>query len=326
MDEFQVIKKFFQPLATKKQSSLNLDDDAAIISIKNKSIVIATDTIVEGDHFPKNEKNPTNIAKKLLRVNLSDIASMGANPFGYTVNLAVPKKLKKKELIIWIKNFAKGLKDDQKQYDIVLLGGDTVATKGNLIMSLTAYGFTNKKILKRSGAKINEDIYVTGSIGDSGIGYGILLNKFKITNNSLRNFYIKKHKLPEPPVNFSKKISRYASAATDISDGFLADLNNLITSSNCGAEIMVEKIPFLPKTKKLLDQRKIKIDYLLSCGEDYQLIFTANKKFSKKIFKLAKQYFVKVVKVGEIIKNRKLKVLDVHGKELFFSVLGFKHF
>ena len=89
---------------------------------------------------------------------------------------------------------------------------------------------------------------------------------------------------------------------------------------------MVEKIPFLPKTKKLLDQRKIKIDYLLSCGEDYQLIFTANKKFSKKIFKLAKQYFVKVVKVGEIIKNRKLKVLDVHGKELFFSVLGFKHF
>ena len=193
MDEFQVIKKIFQPLATKKQSSLNLDDDAAIISIKNKSIVIATDTIVEGDHFPKNEKNPTNIAKKLLRVNLSDIASMGANPFGYTVNLAVPKKL--------IKNFAKGLKDDQKKYDIVLLGGDTVATKGNLIMSLTAYGFTNKKILKRSGAKINEDIYVTGSIGDSGIGYGILLNKFKITNNSLRHFYIKKHKLPEPPVN-----------------------------------------------------------------------------------------------------------------------------
>ena len=101
MDEFQVIKKIFQPLATKKQSSLNLDDDAAIISIKNKSIVIATDTIVEGDHFPKNEKNPTNIAKKLLRVNLSDIASMGANPFGYTVNLAVPKKLKKKDLFFF---------------------------------------------------------------------------------------------------------------------------------------------------------------------------------------------------------------------------------
>ena len=105
MDEFQVIKKIFQPLATKKKSSLNLDDDAAIISIKNKSIVIATDTIVEGDHFPKNEKNPNNIAKKLLRVNLSDIASMGANPFGYTVNLAVPKKLKKKGINYLDKKF-----------------------------------------------------------------------------------------------------------------------------------------------------------------------------------------------------------------------------
>ena len=146
MDEFQVIKKCFLPLAAQKKNSLDLDDDAAIISIKKKSIVIATDSITEGDHFPRNEKNPSNIAKKLLRVNLSDIASMGAEPFGYTVNLSVPKKLKKKELIIWIKKFAKGLKEDQKKYDIVLLGGDTVATKGNLIMSLTAYGFTNKKM------------------------------------------------------------------------------------------------------------------------------------------------------------------------------------
>ena len=94
MDEFQVIKKCFLPLPAQKKNSLDLDDDAAIISIKNKSIVIATDSITEGDHFPRNEKNPTNIAKKLLRVNLSDIASMGAEPFGYTLNLSVPKKMR----------------------------------------------------------------------------------------------------------------------------------------------------------------------------------------------------------------------------------------
>ena len=326
MDEFQVIKKFFLPLAAQKENSLDLDDDAAIISIKKKSIVIATDSITEGDHFPRNEKNPTNIAKKLLRVNLSDIASMGAEPFAYTLNLSVPKKLKKKELIIWIKNFAKGLKQDQKKYNVALLGGDTVAIKGNLVMSLTAYGTVNKKVLKRSGARIGEDVYVTGNIGDSGIGYGILLKKFTMLNASLKNFYIKKHKLPDPPVHFAKNIVKYASAATDISDGFLADLNNLITSSKCGAEIMIEKIPFVPQTKKLIDQQKIKIDYLLSCGEDYQLIFTANKKFSKNIFKLAKQYLIKVVKVGKIIKKRKLRILDPQGKELFFSVLGFQHF
>ena len=326
MDEFQIIKKFFRPLAAKKENSLDLEDDAAIISIKKKSLIIATDSITEGDHFQKNERNSSNIAKKLLRVNLSDVASMGADPFGYTINLAVPKKLKKKQLISWIKDFAQGLKQDQKKYKVNLLGGDTVAIKGNLIMSLTVFASSNNKILKRSGAKINQDIYVTGNIGDSGIGYGILLNKIKIKDKYLKNFYIKKHKIPEPPVHFAKNIGKYASASTDISDGFLADLNNLINSSKCGAEIMVEKIPFIPQTKKLIDQKKIKIDYLLSSGEDYQLIFTADKKFSKKILNHAKKHFIKVIKVGKIIKKRKLKILNSKGKELNFSVLGFKHF
>ena len=107
MDEFEVIKKFFLPLAA-KESSINLDDDAAILSIKNKSIIISTDSITEDDHFQKNEKDPKVIAQKLLRVNLSDIASMGADPFGYTLNLSVRNKLKKTQLISWIKNFSKG--------------------------------------------------------------------------------------------------------------------------------------------------------------------------------------------------------------------------
>ena len=114
MDEFEVIKKFFLPLAA-KESSINLDDDAAILSIKNKSIIISTDSITEDDHFQKNEKDPKVIAQKLLRVNLSDIASMGADPFGYTLNLSVPNKLKKTQLISWIKNFSKGLKIDQQK-------------------------------------------------------------------------------------------------------------------------------------------------------------------------------------------------------------------
>jgi len=193
-------------------------------------------------------------------------------------------------------------------------------------MSLTAYGVANQKILKRSGASIGEDIYVTGNIGDSGIGYGILLKKFKMLNSSLKKFYIMKHKIPDPPVEFAKSIGKYATAATDISDGFLADLNNLIMSSKCGAEIMINKIPLITKTKKLIDQKIVKIDYLLSCGEDYQLIFTANKKFSKYILRLANKCLIKVVKVGEIIKKRKLKILDAKRKELSFSVLGFKHF
>ncbi len=325
MDEFEVIKKIFLPLAAKKSFSLNLDDDAAVLSIK-KEIIIATDTIVEGDHFQKNEKNPSFISKKLLRVNLSDLAAMGSSPFGYTINLSVPKKLKNKKLINWIKFFAKGLKEDQKKYKVSLLGGDTVATNKSLIMSLSLYGFKNKKLLKRSGAATEDDIYVTGYIGDSGIGYGILLNKIKGISKEFRNFYIKKYKIPDPPVAFGKKISFFASAATDISDGLLADLNNLLTSSKCGAKIKLDKIPFRTITKKLLKKKKIEIDYLLSCGEDYQLIFTAKKKFAKRIMNLAKNNSIKLTKIGKITKRKKMMIFNSQGKEIFFPVLGFKHF
>ena len=123
MNEYEVIKKIFYPLSFKKEFSLNLDDDAGLLPNK-KQIVVSTDSIVEGDHFQKNEKNPELIAKKLLRVNLSDLASMGADPFGYTLNLSLSKKLNKKNLVKWIKLFAKGLKEDQSKYQIKLLGGD----------------------------------------------------------------------------------------------------------------------------------------------------------------------------------------------------------
>ena len=325
MDEFEVIKKFFLPLAA-KESSINLDDDAAILSIKNKSIIISTDSITEDDHFQKNEKDPKVIAQKLLRVNLSDIASMGADPFGYTLNLSVPNKLKKTQLISWIKNFSKGLKIDQQKYNIKLLGGDTVSTKGNLIMSLTAFGVARNNILKRSGAKVGDDIYVTGNIGDSGIGYGILEKKIKLNNKKFSQFYIKKHKIPDPPVDFGKKIGIYASSCTDISDGFLADLNNLISSSKCGAEIIINTIPFTKQTKELINKKIVTIEYVLSSGEDYQLFFTAKKKFSNSIKKLAYQSSTKISKIGRIIKKRDLLVLNSKRQKLSFKVLGFKHF
>ena len=324
MDEYEVIKRIFRPLAFNKDLSFNLDDDAGLLPNKEQ-IVVGTDSIVEGDHFQKNEKNPLLIAKKLLRVNLSDLASMGADPFGYTLNLSLPKKLNKKNLVSWIKLFAKGLKNDQSKYQIKLLGGDTVITNGPLILSITLFGYKNKKIIKRCNAKLHDDIYVTGNIGDSGIGYKILLKKLNL-NRNLNNFYINKHKLPEPPVEFGKKIVEFANSATDISDGLLADLNNIILSSKCGARIYLKNIPFTKQTKKLLNLKKIDVNYLLTCGEDYQLIFTARKNNSKKIFSIAKKNFIKITKVGSIIKKKKLIVLNKNNEELLFNNLGFKHF
>ena len=323
MNEYEVIKKIFSPLSS-NNLSLNLDDDAAVLPDKKK-IVVGTDSIVEGDHFQKNEKNPSLIAKKLLRANLSDLASMCAEPFGYTLNLSLPNKLKEKKLNRWIKLFAKGLKEDQLKYKLALIGGDTVVTSGPLILSITLFGYKKKKLIKRSNAKLSDDIYVTGNIGDSGVGYKILLKKLSL-NKKLNNFYIRKHKLPDPPVEFSKELGRYINSATDISDGLLADLNNIILSSNCGAEINIEKIPFSKQTKELLNLNKINTNYLITCGEDYQLIFTANKKNSKKIISLARKHLLKITKIGSILKKKKLIVLDNNNKELSFKSLGFKHF
>ena len=324
MNEYEVIKKIFLPLSIRKEYSLNLDDDANLLPNK-KQIVVCTDSIVEGDHFQKNEKNSLLIAKKLLRSNLSDLASMGAEPFGYTLNLSLPKKFGNKKLINWIKLFAKGLKQDQLKYQIELLGGDTVITKGPLILSLTLFGFKKKKIIKRSNAQNNDDIYVTGNIGDSGIGYKILLNKLNL-NTKLNNFYISKHKLPDPPVNFGKNLCLLANSATDISDGLLADLNNIITSSSCGATIYIENIPFTTYTKNLIKKKKIDINYLLTCGEDYQLIFTAKRKYYNNLILLAKKNFIKVTKIGKIVKGKKLLILDKNNQKLSFQNLGFKHF
>ena len=324
MNEYEVIKKIFYPLSFKKEFSLDLEDDAGLLPNK-KQIVVATDSIVEGDHFQKNEKNPLLIAKKLLRSNLSDIASMGAYPFGYTLNLSLPKKLKKNNLITWIKLFAKGLKEDQSKYQIKILGGDTVITDGPLILSVTLFGYKNKRIIKRSGAKLYDDIYVTGNIGDSGVGYKIALKKLNL-NKNLNNYYVNQYKLPNPPIEFGKKLIIFANAATDISDGLLADLNNIILSSKCGAKIYTENIPFTNKTKKLLSLNKININYLLTCGEDYQLIFTAKKSDSKKIISMAKKNFVKITKIGNITKKKKLIVKNENNNELSFEDLGFKHF
>jgi len=302
MNEYEAIKKIFYPLSFKKEFSLDLEDDAGLLPNK-KQIVVGTDSIVEGDHFQKNERNPLLIAKKLLRTNLSDLASMSADPFGYTLNLSLPNYKNKKKLINWIKLFAKGLKQDQLKYQIKLLGGDTVITKGPLILSLTLFGYKNKKIIKRSNAKLDDDIYVTGNIGDSGIGYKILLKKLKL-NNYLNNFYINHHKLPNPPVKFGKKLFLFANSATDISDGLLADLNNIITASKCGAIVYSESIPFTKETNSLISKKKINLDYLFTCGEDYQLIFTANKNFKNNINKLAKKNNVKLSNVGSIIKTK----------------------
>ena len=238
---------------------------------------------------------------------------MGASPYAYTLSLCLPKNTND----IWLKKFTKKLFFLQKKYNLFLIGGD-LSTSHKIIISSNFFGFVPKgKILTRTGAKVNDDIWVTGNIGESSIGLKIKQKKIKI-NNIDKKYFLQKYLFPKhSPIG--NKIINYASSAIDISDGFYGDLENLINEKNIGASIYSNLIPLSNKTKKLIRKKVVNINYLLSAGDDYELIFTANSKKFLKIKQLAKNNNIKITKVGRIIQkkgiyldNKKIKLLTNH--------------
>ena len=311
ISEDYIINKFLRKLNFNKIESFNFSNDAAFLKIlKNKQLIVTNDTILESIDFFKDDP-PDSIANKIITCNLSDISSMGAYPYAYTLSLCLPKNIKGN----WLKKFTNKLLFLQKKYNFFLVGGD-LSKSNKIIISSNFFGFVPKgKILQRSRAKINDDIWVTGNIGESSIG--LLLKKKKIKINKIyKNYFINKYLYPKHST-FGEKIYNHASSAIDISDGFYGDLQNLIKTRNIGASINSNLIPFSYKVKKLIKDKKINIDFLLSSGDDYELIFTANPKKTSLIEKLSTKNNIKITKVGKIIRkkgiflnNRQIKVIS----------------
>ena len=243
--EKYIIKKYLQKLNFNKKETFNFTNDASFLKIPlNKKVIITNDSIVESVDFFKNDP-PESIANKIVTSNLSDISSMGAYPYAYTLSLCLPKKLNNE----WLNLFTKSLFSFQKKFDFFLIGGD-LSKSDKIVISSNFFGFVKgKKILTRSGAMINDDIWVTGNLGDSSIGLKIKQNKIKLSNNE-KNFFIKKYLFPNH-FPYGNKIANYSSSAIDISDGFYGDLSKLILESNKGASIESKNLPFSLKTKKI---------------------------------------------------------------------------
>ena len=315
--EQYIIDKYLKKLNFNKSESFNFNNDGAFFKIpKNKTIIVTNDTIIENVDFFKTDP-PKSIANKIITCNLSDVSSMGAIPYAYTLSLCLPKKLTYE----WLNLFTKSLFSFQKKFNFFLIGGD-LSKSNKIIISSNFFGFVKEKqILTRSGAMINDDIWVTGNLGDSSIGLKIKQNKIKLLNHE-KKFFIKKYLFPKH-FFYGNKITNYASSAIDISDGFYGDLNKLIYESNKGASIESKNLPFSTKTKKLIKNKKININYLLSAGDDYELIFTSNPKYSLKIKSIFKNIKVKISKVGRII-NKKGVYMD--GKKVNFINKSFDHF
>ena len=317
MHEFQIIKKYFSVLSKKNKSSINLNDD--IFFDKSKKLAISIDTYVEGIHFI-DFKQPNLVIKKILRSSISDLICKGVKPKYYFISGSgknknfTPSNLRK---------ISNALKQEQKKYNISLSGGDTVLSD-KLSFTITSVGFSNN-IIFRNNAKINDSIYVTGNLGDSFIGLLSLENKLKIPNN-LKRYFGNKYYLPEICKNIPNKLFLFANTSIDISDGLISDLDKLINKQRLSYILYLDKIPISKNLEKLIKLKRLKKSDIISRGDDYQILFTANSSKNKIIEKVAKSLGIKISKIGKISsKTAKSMLVDKNGNEITIKKKGYFH-
>ena len=310
--EFEIIERYFKKKM--KQTALGVGDDAAMIHVRNNyQLAISSDMLIENIHFLKNT-NPSHLGWKSLAVNLSDIAAMGAIPKWATLSISLPKINH-----TWLKKFSKGLFKCADKFGIDLIGGDT--TKGPLSISITIMGESKKdEALLRSGAKINDDIWVTGQLGLASMGLANLQGQLKLPPR-IKMKCIRALEIPTPKTFLGSYLSRYANSCIDISDGLIQDLKHILKASKVGASLLLNDIP----CEKFIHTSK-QYQFVLNGGDDYELLFTAAKKNRPFIKKIAKKTNTPVTMIGNITKKKALNILSEQGKSIKFNPKGFDHF
>ena len=317
MNEFELIKKYFSGLTKNNKSSLKLNDD--IFFDKSKKLAISVDTYVEGVHFI-DFKKPHLVIKKIIRSSISDLICKGVEPKYYFISGSGNKKFFTKSNLTKISN---SLKQEQKKYNIFLCGGDTVFSK-KLSFTIITLGFSDK-IIFRNNAKLNDNIYVTGNLGDSYAGLEILKNKYKI-KKSLKRYFVNRYYLPNVYLNLAKKLFLFANTSIDISDGLIDDLEKLINKQNLSYKLNLHNVPISNNLRKLLILKKLNKETFISRGDDYQILFTANSSKSRIISKIAKSLSIKISKIGKITSGaHKSQILDQKGKKIGLKEKGYSH-
>ena len=317
MHEFELINKYFSKLSKSNKSALSLNDD--VFFDKKRGLVISIDTYNEKTHFI-NFKNPDLVIKKIIRSSISDLLCKGVNPKYYFISGSGNKKTFSK------KNLSKislALQQEQNKYGIFLCGGDTTFSN-KLSFSITSIGFS-KKIIYRNKAKYNDDIYVTGNIGDSFVGLKILQSKIK-TNKKIQYYFVNKYFKPEIQKYLQKELLKFANTSIDISDGLIDDLEKMINKQKLSYKLYLDKVPISKMLNNFLIKNKLKKSKFISNGDDYQILFTANVNKSRIISDTSKKLGIKISKIGKIISNRnKSIIINQKGEKLLIKSRGYTH-
>lgn len=269
MNEFEIIERFFAPLTMGQTGSAGLKNDAAVVCVpEGYELVVTSDTLNEGIHFLSGT-NPEYIAKKALRANLSDLAAMGAEPLCYQLNLAFPEKPD----LGWLSTFSNSFLEDNREFNIYCSGGDTTRIGGDdLSVSITAIGVVPKgKAVRRSGAKDGDCIIITGGIGDAVLGLKCLQAAMEEYDYAVSRYLV-----PQPRCDIVKALRQYANAATDISDGLLADLCHIAQASGLGVALDFDENPFSSDVQFAMQDGIISFDEAVKGGDDYELVFAVS--------------------------------------------------
>ncbi len=317
MHEFEIIKNYFSKISKKNKSALGLNDD--VFFDKKKGIAISVDTYNLGYHFI-DFKYPHLVIKKILRSSISDLICKGVLPkFYFIAGSGNNKTFSKKNLSL----ISKSLTQEQNKYSISLCGGDTTFSN-KLSFTVTSLGYS-KKIIYRNTAMINDDIYVTGDLGDSFMGLQILKNKIKVSKE-LKNYFAKKYYLPDIRIKLTKKLLNFANSSIDLSDGLIDDLSKMINNQNLAFTLNENKIPISKNLLKIIKMKNMNKIKLVSNGDDYQILFTASKDKSRIIAQTSKNLGIKISKIGKICSNKKRSVIiDEKGKEIVLKNKGYVH-
>ena len=322
--EDSLIARYFRPLAT-DPGAFQLDDDAAVLKADGDDIVVTTDAIVEGVHFLPDDP-PDTIARKALRVNLSDLAAKGATPAGFVLTLAL-----RHADGAWLKPFAAALGEDAKQFGCPLLGGDTVSTPGPLMISVTAFGRVPAgKMVHRSGAKPGERVMVTGTIGDAALGLAVLKGgkvHAATSDATARDALIERYRVPQPRVTLAEIVRAHASAAMDVSDGLAGDLAKLCGVSGVSAAIDLASVPLSDAARGLVSRGVVALEALIAGGDDYEILCTIPEDRVEAFTRAALGAGVAVSSIGTVVAGTSApKFIDQQGREVALERLSYSHF
>ncbi len=323
--EDSLIARYFKPLAT-DPGAFGLIDDAAILQTSGEDIVVKTDAIVEGVHFLPDDP-PDTVARKALRVNLSDLAAKGAAPAGFVLTLALRSAEEG-----WLAPFARALGEDAREFGCPLLGGDTVSTPGPVMISIAALGrVPTGRMVRRNGAKPGDRVMVSGTIGDASLGLNIrkggAAGAALASDVAAREMLIGRYRIPQPRTPLAVALREHASAAMDVSDGLAGDFSKLCAASGVSAVIDLTNVPLSAAAAGLVERGVAGIEALISAGDDYEIVCTVPEAQCAAFVEAARCVSVPVTSIGTVVAGTEgPRFLDARGRELELQHLSYSHF